>query len=41
MVAGLAQHKIREGAVGALDVDASPNAPLGRRKANYRPSQTA
>jgi N6-L-threonylcarbamoyladenine synthase len=41
MVAGLAQHKIREGATGALDVDATPNAPLGRRKANYRPTQTA
>ncbi|QGZ93576.1 tRNA (adenosine(37)-N6)-threonylcarbamoyltransferase complex transferase subunit TsaD [Terricaulis silvestris] len=41
MVAGLAQHKLREGAVGTLDLDATPNAPLGRRGANYRPNQSA
>lgn len=41
MVAGLAQYKIREGAEGKLDVDATPNAPLGRRGANYRPTQQA
>jgi N6-L-threonylcarbamoyladenine synthase len=41
MVAGLAQHKLREGAQGTLDLDATPNAPLGRRGANYRPNQSA
>lgn len=39
MVAGLAQYKLREGAQGTLDLDATPNAPLGRRGANYRPNQ--
>lgn len=39
MVAGLAQYKIREGAQGTLDVDATPNALLGSRAANYRPNQ--
>jgi N6-L-threonylcarbamoyladenine synthase len=39
MVAGLAQYKLREGAEGTLDLNATPNAPLGRRAANYRPNQ--
>jgi N6-L-threonylcarbamoyladenine synthase len=39
MVAGLAQYKLRQGAKGLLDLDATPNAPLGRRGANYRPNQ--
>lgn len=39
MVAGLAQNKLREGAVSAMDLNATPNAPLGRRAANYRPNQ--
>jgi len=39
MVAGLAQFKLREGAESMLDLDATPNAPLGRRGANYRPNQ--
>jgi N6-L-threonylcarbamoyladenine synthase len=41
MVAGLGQYKLREGADSKLDLEATPNAPLGRRGANYRPSQTA
>jgi N6-L-threonylcarbamoyladenine synthase len=41
MVAGLAQYKLREGASGTLDLNATPNAPLGRRGANYRPNQQA
>lgn len=41
MVAGLAQYKLREGETGTLDVNATPNAPLGRRAANYRPNQSA
>ncbi|PZO53839.1 MAG: tRNA (adenosine(37)-N6)-threonylcarbamoyltransferase complex transferase subunit TsaD [Alphaproteobacteria bacterium] len=39
MVAGLAQYKLREGAQSTLDLDATPNAPLGMRAANYRPNQ--
>lgn len=41
MVAGLAQQKLREGAQSKLDLDATPNAPLGRRAANYRPNQAS
>lgn len=41
MVAGLAQYKLREGAKSKLDLDATPNAPLGRRAANYRPNQNS
>lgn len=41
MVAGLAQHKLRDGAVSVMDLNATPNAPLGRRAANYRPNQSA
>jgi N6-L-threonylcarbamoyladenine synthase len=37
MVAGMAQHKLREGASGDLNLTATPNAPLGRRASNYRP----
>jgi N6-L-threonylcarbamoyladenine synthase len=39
MVAGLGQQKLRDGAEGVADPDATPNAPLGRRRANYRPNQ--
>lgn len=38
MVAGLAQHRLREGVRSELNLDATPNAPLGRRRANYRPN---
>lgn len=41
MVAGLAQYKLREGVIGTLDLDVTPNAPLGRRGANYRPNQAS
>jgi len=41
MVAGLAVFKLHEGAVGDLNLNATPNAPLGRRAANYRPNQAS
>jgi N6-L-threonylcarbamoyladenine synthase len=41
MVAGLAQYKLRHGAQSKLDLDATPNAPLGKRAANYRPNQSS
>lgn len=39
MVAGLAQHQIRCGAESNYAIDATPNAPLGRQSALYRPQR--
>lgn len=39
MVAGLAQHQISCGAESNFAIDATPNAPLGRKSALYRPQR--